>query len=155
MKYVLDMSTIAALMRGNPEAVTRLEEQPRFEVTIPQTVVAEIRFGLSRLRPSNRRRRLEETWSLFEKELHRVPWTEEVSQQFGTIKASLSRAGRQLDDLDIATAAHALANEAILVTAEKAKWQRIKGLQVENWTLAEDEPPSKDEHSPRDELPSR
>ena len=82
MKYVLDLSTIAALMRGNPEAVARLEERPRFEVAVPQTVVAEIRFGLARLRPSNRRRRLEETWALFEKELHRAPWTEEERRRY-------------------------------------------------------------------------
>jgi predicted nucleic acid-binding protein len=43
-----------------------------------------------------------------------------VSGRFGDVKASLERRGEVIEDLDIATAAHALAHEAVLVTGDRS-----------------------------------
>lgn len=61
-------------------------------------------------------------------------WTESVSEQFGFAKATLERRGQRIDDLDAAVAAHALASDAVLVTANLKHLLRVPGLVVEDWT---------------------
>ena len=133
MNFILDTNAVSALMRAEPAAVARLRACARDEVAIPQPVVAEIQYGLSRLPASKRKRALEARWQLFATELPRVMWTEEVSACFGKTKAALERRGERIDDFDLAIAAHALAFDATLVSANHKHMARIHGLKVEDW----------------------
>jgi tRNA(fMet)-specific endonuclease VapC len=130
---VLDTNALSALMRANKAALTRLRALARDQVGIPQPVVAEIEYGLARLPASKRKRALEARWRLFADELPRKSWTEEVSVQFGKIKALLEKRGERIDDFDLAIAAHALAHGATLVTANRKHMARIPGLEIESW----------------------
>lgn len=122
-------------MRGDAAAIARLRAVARPDVAIPQPVVAEIQYGLSRLPKSKKRRQLETRWRLFADELPRVAWTEEVSQRFGQCKASLEARGERIEDFDVAIAAHALAHGATLVTADASHMTRVPGLAVEDWSV--------------------
>ena len=66
-------------------------------------------------------------------ELPRAPWTDAVSERFGLIKATLERSGRRIEDFDAAIAAHALAIDASLVTANLDDMSRVPGLKIEDW----------------------
>jgi tRNA(fMet)-specific endonuclease VapC len=68
-------------------------------------------------------------------ELTRVEWTDAVSEAFGDIKAVLEKRGQRIEDFDAAIAAHAVANDATLVTAKPEQMTRIPGLPVEDWQL--------------------
>ena len=63
----------------------------------------------------------------------RSPWTDAVSEQFGEIKATLERRGTRIEGFDAAIAAHALAEGAVLVTANLKHLTRVPGLTVEDW----------------------
>jgi tRNA(fMet)-specific endonuclease VapC len=52
---------------------------------------------------------------------------------FGRIKATLERRGTRIEDFDAAIAAHALALDATLVTANIGHMIRVPGLRVEDW----------------------
>ena len=67
-------------------------------------------------------------------ELPRAEWTDAVSQMFGRIKATLERRGMRIEDFDAAIAAHALALDATLVTANVDHMIRVPGLLVEDWS---------------------
>jgi tRNA(fMet)-specific endonuclease VapC len=64
-----------------------------------------------------------------------VDWTDSVSDAFGTIKSALERRGTRIEDFDAAIAAHAVANDAILVTANMAQMSRVPHLVVEDWLV--------------------
>lgn len=134
MKYVLDTNAVSAMMVGNATMLERLGASERAEVGVPQPVLAEIEYGLARLPRSRRRERLRETFAAIRGELARVPWTDEVSSHFGAIKAELERIGKVIEDFDIAIAAHALAHDAVLVTADRSHMPRVRGLRIEDWT---------------------
>jgi predicted nucleic acid-binding protein len=71
---------------------------------------------------------------LVKTELRRAEWTDEVSEAFGRIKASLERRGVRIEDFDAAIAAHASARAATLVTANVSHMARVVGLRVEDWS---------------------
>lgn len=63
----------------------------------------------------------------------RLAWSDEVSKQFGSIKAALECAGKRLEDFDLAIAAHALVLGATLVTSNVDQMKRVPALAVEDW----------------------
>jgi len=133
VRYVLDTNAVSALMKGEPRIVERLRAASRGDVALPQPVIAEIAYGIERLPPSRRRDALQERFDLVRTELARAPWTDAVSEHFGVVKAALERQGQRLEDFDAAIAAHALAEEAVLVTANLDHMVRIPGLTIEDW----------------------
>ena len=136
MRYVLDTNAISALMKGDVRVIGRLEQVGKNEVAVPQPALAEIAYGIERLPRSRRRDFLQTRFDLLRQELPRAEWTDEVSEQYGTIKAALEKKGRRIEDFDAAIAAHALARGAVLVTANLDDMARVQGLAVEDWTAA-------------------
>lgn len=134
MIYILDTNAVSALMKGSPAVVAHLTAVTPADVAIPQPVLAEIAFGIERLPRSKRRTSLQARWDLVSAELPRAEWTDAVSQAFGRIRATLERRGARIEDFDAAIAAHALALEATLVTANLDHMIRVPGLRVEDWS---------------------
>ena len=133
MKYVLDTNAVSALMKGEPQFLARLRSVSRVDVLVPQPVLAEISYEIERLPKSKRREALQQRFDLVRVELARAGWTDSVSQHFGTIKAVLEKRGKRIEDFDAAIAAHALAEDAVLVTANIDDMTRIPGAKVEDW----------------------
>jgi len=136
VRYVLDTNAVSALMKGDAQVVARLEQAGKNDVGVPQPALAEIAYGIERLPRSRRRDFLQERFDLLRQELLRAEWTDEVSECYGTIKATLEKKGRRIEDFDAAIAAHALARGAVLVTANLDDMVRVQGLTVEDWTAA-------------------
>ena len=134
MKYLLDTNAVSALMKGDEGILDRLGSTKKDDVSIPQPVLAEIEYGITRLPRSKRRDLLRARFDLIRSEIARAAWTDDVSAHFGLIKATLERKGRRIDDFDAAIAAHALANDAVLVTANLKHLVWVPGLVVEDWS---------------------
>ena len=58
---------------------------------------------------------------------------DEISENFGKLKAALEKEGNVIDDADLFIAACAIVNDATLVTNNERHFKRIKGLKLENW----------------------
>jgi tRNA(fMet)-specific endonuclease VapC len=99
-------------------------------------VLAEIAFGIERLPRSKRRTALQERFDLLCAGIPWAEWSDDVSQMYGRIKATLERRGARIEDFDAAIAAHALSLDATLVTADVEHMTRVPGVRVEDWTLA-------------------
>jgi tRNA(fMet)-specific endonuclease VapC len=138
VRYVLDTNAVSALTKGDARVVKRLGMLNRGDAAIPQPAIAEIAYGIERLPRSKRRSALEDRFDLVRTELARSPWTDAVSERFGSIKATLERKGHRIEDFDAAIAAHALVEGAILVTANLDDMTRVPDLQVEDWARDEE-----------------
>lgn len=134
MKYVLDTNTLSLAMKGDREVCARLLTLPRTDVLVPQPVIAEIRYGLSRLKKSKRRDALTQRFDLFLDRAMRAEWTDEVSRAFGLLKFDLERKGTRLEDFDVAIAAHAIVLDGVLVSMDEKHLARIPDLRLENWS---------------------
>jgi tRNA(fMet)-specific endonuclease VapC len=134
VNYLLDTNAVSALMKGNETLIERLASHSPADIAIPQPVIAEIAYGIERLPRSRRRSALQARLELICSEIGRAEWTDEISQTFGRIKATLERRGSRIEDFDAAIAAHALANGATLVTANADHMNRVAGLAIEDWS---------------------
>ena len=63
-----------------------------------------------------------------------LPWTAEVANVYGALRASCAACGVSLGALDMMIAAQALATRAVLVTRDKAFAYVENGLLLEDWT---------------------
>lgn len=136
MTYILDTNAMSALMKGEASVVERLATTAPADVAIPQPVLAEIAFGLERLPRSKRRAALQARFDLVCAEIARAEWTDAVSHTYGRVKAILERRGTRIEDFDAAIAAHALAEDATLVTANLDHMIRVPGLRTEDWSAS-------------------
>ena len=62
-----------------------------------------------------------------------LSFDEEAALVGARIRAHLERRGTPIGDLDSLIAAHALARDLILVTNNLREFERVPGLQAENW----------------------
>jgi len=132
--HVLDTNVVSALMTGDAAVALRLAALAPTAVAIPQPVLAELAYGVERLPRSKRRESLASALERVRGTIQRAYWTDDVSAQFARIKTILERSGRRIEDFDVAIAAHAVALDAALVTANVEHMGRVAGLRVEDWS---------------------
>ena len=66
-------------------------------------------------------------------ELPAMPWTVAAADQYGEIKALLKRQGIPIAEMRTKIAAHALAENLILVIQNTRHLERVRGLKIEGW----------------------
>ena len=133
MKYLLDTNVFSAFMAGAAVLEARLEGLRMGEVLVPQPVIAEISAGIERLPRSKRERSLRQAFERVSGLFVRSAWTDEVSHTYGRIKGRLLSRGTAIEDFDLAIAAHALVERAVVATDNVRHFERVPGLEVENW----------------------
>lgn len=71
--------------------------------------------------------------TLFLQQLSVLPLSDRALRYFGELKAEFRRRGQPLADFDLLIASVALTETRILVTNNTRHYNRIAGLQLENW----------------------
>ena len=62
-----------------------------------------------------------------------LPFDEAVIWAYGELRAELERRGTPIGSLDTMIAAHAIRQQALLVTNNTREFARVPGLRLENW----------------------
>ena len=57
-----------------------------------------------------------------------------ATEEYGKIRADLERKGTPIGPMDMLIAAHAKAEDLILVTNNTREFERVEDLEVEDWT---------------------
>lgn len=133
MRYLLDTNVISDLVR-NPSGMCaqRLAEAGADGVGTSVVVVGELVYGVRRKGSS----RLAERVEAVLRRIEILPLSATVAQSYGEIRCDLERRGVPIGWNDLWIAAHALAERAMLVTANEGKFGRVPGLVVQNWRSA-------------------
>ena len=58
-----------------------------------------------------------------------------AAEEYGKVRTELERKGTPIGPMDTLIAAHARAENLILVTNNTREFNRVEGLNVENWTI--------------------
>ena len=130
---LLDTNVVSEIWRDspNPCVMAWLDSQPEQQLFICTPVLAELRYGVERLRDGRRKDRLT---GAFEKLCagyrgRILSFDLESAICFGRLRADRDRLGRRVELIDAMIAAIALANRMILVTRNVQDFSEI-GLEL-------------------------
>ena len=99
------------------------------EVWLSAIVAAELRFGAARLGAARFAATIEAWLAGFDVR----PWPVEAARCFADVRAPLERQGRPIGNMDLLIAAHALAENSVVVTNNAGEFRRVPRLAVEEW----------------------
>lgn len=132
MTYLLDTDTCIYWLRNRQSVRERVREVGWNQITICVITVAELYYGAyNSARVTENLARAE----FFIHNLPVLPLNDIGLRRFGELKAELRRIGQPIADFDLLIASVALAAGYILVTNNTRHYERITGLQLENWTI--------------------
>ena len=134
MTYLLDTNTCVFLMKGKPVAVReRLAALGGERVCISSVVISELWFGVynSQWQEQNR-----QALECFLAPFEELSYGHAANRIYGRRRAALRKVGPPIGSLDMLIAAHALAEDAVLVTNNLREFSRVAGLKLEDWSQA-------------------
>lgn len=128
--YLLDTNAVSNLADAPAGPIARQIAKVGAENVVTSIIVnGEIEFGLELKQSKRLRAQMEQVFSV----LPVLPFDQPADKRYGVLRAELKRQGRPIGPNDLLIAAHALALEATLVTANVGEFSRVRGLKIENW----------------------
>ncbi len=138
--YLLDTSIVSDLMR-EPQGLVQQALQQRAnaaegcEFAISAIVQCELLYGIARKGSA----KLQAAYAVQMRYLKVLPLEPSVGPHYAQLRTGLESTGKPLSANDLLIAAHALALDAILVSADSA-FEQVPSLRLENWLQAEKRP---------------
>jgi len=130
VEYLLDTDTCIDLLRGLRSVVSKLEKLSPEDCGISAIATFELFAGAAKARQSsNEIDKIERLVSVLEE----ISFDREAAHQAGALRYRLDKAGTPLGPYDLLIAAHALALDLTLVTANTVEFGRVAGLRIQSW----------------------
>ncbi len=131
IRYLLDTNICIYIAKHNPPAVREhFESLPADALAMSVITLGELRHGAEK---SQARAKALLALQQLQSLIQVAPLTDAVAMHYGLIRSTLERAGKPIGNNDLWIAAHARAQEWVLVTNNEREFRRVKGLSVENW----------------------
>jgi len=131
MRYMLDTNICIYAIKKRPAAVIDrfLTHDPE-EICISAVTYAELMHGVEKSQATERNRL---ALSLFLSPITILDFESTAAEEYGSIRAKLEKRETPIGPMDMLIAAHARAAGLILVTNNTKEFERVEGLQIENW----------------------
>jgi len=132
--YLLDTDTCIYITKHRPPAVRqRMDALPRGSVAMSAVTYGELMLGAEL---SSQRERVVQVLEAMARSIPVLSVSRGAAEHYGSIRADLKRAGQPIGDNDLWIAAHALAEDLVLVTNNTREFSRVPALRIENWVAA-------------------
>jgi tRNA(fMet)-specific endonuclease VapC len=133
MKYLLDTNVCIVYLKGrNLSLKQRLDTVSIQDIAVCSVVKAELCYGAMKSANPERNFALQQS---FLAQFISLPFDDLAATTFGAIRAQLEIRGMPIGAYDLQIAAIALANNLILVTHNTREFERVQGLQLEDWEV--------------------
>jgi tRNA(fMet)-specific endonuclease VapC len=131
MKYMLDTNICVYLIKKRPENVLiNLRSNLCNGIAISAITLAELMHGVeASAYPEKNLLALNQFLSIADI----LPFDDEAAVEYGKICTALRRQGTPIGTMDMLIAAHAKAKGLIMVTNNTREFERVGGLELENW----------------------
>ena len=132
IRYLADTNILGYLARNTPGPLQQrmLRAMQEQEIAISVITRAETRYGLGLLNANDKRR---VSVSLLLQAYPALAWTADAADLYGEIATHLQQTGQTIGAMDTMIAAHALAENLILVSHNTRHFERVPGLKLEDW----------------------
>ncbi|MGB3615317.1 MAG: PIN domain-containing protein [Elainellaceae cyanobacterium] len=119
------------MLRAKLELVSGLSKLRQRVLLSPVITTMELRYGL--LLNPQRTQKVEPAIASILSSVTILPFDVEEAERAAQIRAVLKSQGRPIGAYDVLIAATALQHDLLMVTANRREFERVTGLQVENW----------------------
>ena len=131
LTFMLDTNIIIYIMKKRPKQVKEHFKLHSGQMCISSITLGELVFGAEHSQQTERNLSdIEEMTA----RLDVLPFDDKAAYHFGRIRSDLYRMGSPIGPYDMMIAGHARASAMILVTNNLKEFERVPGLQLENWT---------------------
>ena len=128
--YLLDTNVCVEFFKKNSRVGQRLEQLESGQLYISVITLAELKYGAQK---SDRQQHHLNLIQSFLDEVEVLSIDTSIDT-FASEKARLSKAGSLVDNFDLLIGATAIHHNLTLVTNNTRHFQRIQGIQLEDWT---------------------
>jgi tRNA(fMet)-specific endonuclease VapC len=130
MLRTLDTNICSHILRRRPPGmVERFAVLKPGQVWLSAIVAAELRYGAAKLGSPRFSASIEAWLGGFDVR----PWPVDATHHYAQIRATLERSGKPIGGMDLLIAAHALAEDSVVITNNAREFHRVPGLAVEEW----------------------
>ena len=131
MTYMLDTNICIYAIKKKPKQVLdRLLDHIDEGICISSITLAELEYGMKH---SSNPEKNEQALIRFLAPINILPFGVSAASEYGEIRAYLQSKGTPIGPLDMLIAGHARAAGVILVTNNVREFERVPGLDIENW----------------------
>ena len=131
-QYLLDTNICIYIIKHQPEIVRQHFEKhlPNRNILISVITLGDLRFSAEKSQHKEKALKvIDELTSMIQV----VELDETVAEHYAQIRHDLSAKGKIIGSNDLWLAAHARANDWVMVTNNEKEFVRVDGLRVENW----------------------
>lgn len=131
-KYLIDTNICVYFLKGQYELNNRIEKVEIRNCFISEITIAELKFGAENSENKEKNRK---TVDEFVTKFTIIPIFNSLDI-YAKEKARLRKKGLPLDDFDLLIGATAISNNLTLVTRNVSDFERLEGIEIENWVKA-------------------
>lgn len=130
LTYLLDTNILSDLVR-HPQGAVAAQISKAGEDTVCTSIIvaAELRYGAAKSGSA----KIADRVDLILSALEILPLETPADHQYAVLRNHLTQQRTPIGPNDLLIAAHALADDLTIVTANVGEFSRIPGLNVENW----------------------
>ena len=130
MKYMLDTNMCIYAQKNIPQVIEKIKNNFQYGVAISSITLAELEFGVQASANVEKN-----TIALYKflSIVEILDFDSSAATEYGKIRADLKRKGTPIGNMDMLIAAHAKSENLIVVTHNTREFERVEGLQLEDW----------------------
>ena len=133
MRYLLDTNTCIRYINGRaPRIRDHVRSKSYSDIVVSAITKGEMYYGSSKSQEPEQSRAKQDD---FLRQFDSLPFDDDAAEEYGSIRAYLEKQGQPIGKHDMLIAAIARAQGLIVATHNTREFDRIPGLNVEDWEV--------------------
>lgn len=130
MKYMLDTNMCIYAQKNISQVIEKIKNNFQYGVAISSITLAELEFGVQASANIEKN-----TIALYKflSIIEILDFDSSAATEYGKIRTDLKGKGTPIGNMDMLIAAHAKSEDLIVVTHNTREFERVEGLQLEDW----------------------
>ena len=130
MKYLLDTNSCVFLMKNIASVVERYKACKESGIVISSITAAELYYGVFNSEAPNKNG---VNLAKFLIGVGVLEFDSAAAMEYGRIRSILRKRGKPIGPMDMLIVAHAKSKGLVIVTDNTREFERVDGLEIENW----------------------
>lgn len=129
---MLDTNMCIYAQKNSPQVIAKIQDNFQYGIAISAITLAELQYGVQA--SANIEKNAVALYR-FLSIVEVLDFDSGAAMEYGKIRADLRKKGTPIGNMDMLIAAHAKSENLIVVTHNTREFERVEGLELEDWYL--------------------